>query len=590
MFKQTEKEVAFYSRVLEQSKDITKDSHKSIGIFIEELSKKIPKNPALYYQDSKWSWKELNEECNKIAHYFLKNELEPGESIALMLKNSPEYLFLVSGINKIQGINGLINYHQRRHALIHSFNVIHPKYIVIDGPNISAFNEIVEKLSYKSDQIFVVRNFNDIPHDFIDLTLELKSMPKTDPKTTYNSEINDVIYYIFTSGTTGLPKAIKMKHKKIISQGIFLGTALAQLTPKDVIYITTPLYHNIAIGINWTAATKSGAAVLLKDRFSVSDFWEDVKKYKVTYTSYVGEIPRYLLNQPYSEVEKEASIKYMVGLGLRKDIWEKFKSRFNVEHIIEYYGLTEGHRCFINIDEVPGMVGRYNIPGIELAKVDPETGEFFKNEKGFLIKCKNAGDVGMVLIRIQKNDFFGAYKDEQKTKQKMLYNVFRNRDMYFNTGDMLQLHENGWLSFYDRTGDTFRWKGENVSTLEVETILNSYPAIQVSAVYGVKVPNTEGKAGMATIKLNPSIKFNLDDFSRFVSEVLPPYSIPVFLRISDKIDLTGSYKVIKTDLKKEAYDLSIVKDKLLFWDRVRKKYIPYDENIKKNLITGKLKL
>ncbi|MFX0138153.1 MAG: AMP-binding protein, partial [Candidatus Hodarchaeota archaeon] len=316
---------------------------------------------------------------------------------------------------------------------------------------------------------------------------------------------------------------------------------------------------------------------------------KDIQKFKATFTVYVGEIPHYLLNQPISKNEKNHTLKKILGVGLRKEIWKEFKSRFQIENIFEFYGLTEGHRALFNADEIPGMVGRLTQSGLVLAKIDPETGEFYKDEKGYCLKCKK-GDVGMALIKLDKDTFFTGYKDKDKTQNRLISNVFRKDDIYFNTGDILNLHDNRWVSFADRFGDSFRWKGENVSTLEVEEILNSYPAILMSAVYGVAIPNTEGKAGMAAIKLKSSRKFDVDDFSRFVAEVLPIYSTPVFIRIKDELKITGPLKIKKTKIRKEAYDLELFRDPLLIRDLKTKKYIPFTKELYQDLINGKLNI
>ncbi len=454
-----------------------------------------------------------------------------------------------------------------------------------------SFNEIVEELPLKKDRVLVVNNPEDIPHDFIDLQSEIKSksISKTNPDTTFNSILRQTALYIFSSGTTGLPKAIIMQNYRLYYQTLSVVMATCQLSSSDVIYIAMPLYHNLAIGMPWMAAVLSGAGVALRKRFSASEFWKDIHKYHATFMMYVGEIPRYLLNQPPSEYEKNHTLKKVAGVGLRKRTWEKFKSRFQIDHIYEFYGITEGTGGFLNVDEAPGMVGRNNLPGIVLAKVDPETGEFYRDKKGFCVKCK-PGDIGMALNELDKGTFFTGYKDKEKTQKKLMYNVFEKNDTYFNTGDMLKLHENLWVSFADRFGDTFRWKGENVSTLEVETILNSYPPIQMCAVYGVAIPNTEGTAGMAAIKLNPSTDFEIDDFSRFVVNVLPRYSIPIFIRIRNELELTGPLKIKKTNLRREAYDVNSIQDQLFFWDSSTKKYVALDKSIYQNILEGKLKI
>lgn len=579
----TTKETQVYNVFGNEMQKIIHKQNQSIGTAVEEIAEEMPDNAALYFQDLSYSWKELNQNCNKYSHFFLDLGAKPRDTIAIMLENSPEYIFLTTGINKIQCISALININQRKQALIHIFKISEPKWIIIDGQNLPFFNDIVSELPYSKDQIFVVNNYNEISHDFRDLSEEIKPKPILNPKTTYNSILKETSFYIFTSGTTGLPKAVNMENFKLFVQTNLLFLGLARIGSNDIIYIPTPLYHNLGIGVAWIGAFLTGAAVVLPKRFSASHFWKDIQKYNVTFTLYVGEIPRYLLNQPPSEFEKNHSLKKMLGLGLRKEIWEKFQSRFKVDHIFEFYGLTEGHRSLINADEVPGMIGRLSQSGLVMAKVDPETGEFFKNERGFCVKCRT-GDIGMALIKIEKGTFFTGYKDKDKTHKKFMHQVFRKNDIYFNTGDMLKMHEDLWVSFADRFGDTFRWKGENVSTLEVESIINSYTSIDMSAVYGVSIPNTEGKAGMAAIKLNPSLKFDSDDFSRFIVDVFPSYSIPVFIRFRDELELTGPLKIKKTNLRQEAYDINAIKDQMLMWNSKEKKYVSFTNTLYQELM------
>ncbi|HUX98647.1 MAG TPA: AMP-binding protein, partial [Candidatus Deferrimicrobium sp.] len=324
------KEGEFYSRFMREIEEVNKTHNQSVGTCIERLAKKNPTHIALLFQDNSWTWYAFNEESNKIANYFLKLGINPTDSVALMLKNSPEYLFITCAVNKIQGISGLINFNQKKQALIHSFEKVDPKLIVVDGENLPSFSEIFEQLPYKNNQIFVVNNKKDIPHDFIELPSELKSESRANPTTTTNSTLDQVAYYVFSSGTTGLPKAIMMKHKKLFTQGLFLGKVLANLTPEDVVYIATPLYHNLAIGQSWMASVLSGAAAALTKRFSATEFWKEIQKYHATYVAYVGEMPRYLLNQPPSEYEGNTPLKYMVGVGLRKETWEQFKARFHI--------------------------------------------------------------------------------------------------------------------------------------------------------------------------------------------------------------------------------------------------------------------
>lgn len=584
--KMTPKEEAVWAKFRGAMNDIMANPNQSIGTRIEQLAEEKPKENALFYEDLSWTWQAYNEESNRVANYFHDLGLKRGDTVALMLENCPEYLFFVAGINKIQGISALINFNQRKQALTHSFNVAEAKWIVLDAACMPFFNDVVDTLPYKSDQIFVINNPQGIEHDYIELPDKLKSTSAANPKTTFDSILRETALYIYTSGTTGLPKAVIMQNFRLYTQASILS-AIADLASDDIIYLPTPLYHNVGIGCSWIKANLLGAKLALSKRLSVSEFWNDIRKFQATYFMYVGEIPRYLLNQPPSENDKNHTLKKMLGLGLRKEIWEEFQARFQVDHIYEFYGSTEGSRPLFNVDEIPGMIGRDTMAGFAIAKVDPDTGEFYKNEKGYCVKCK-AGDIGMGLIKVEERGVFTGYKDREKTEKKILYKVFRKTDTYFNTGDMLKVHEDRWVSFVDRFGDTFRWKGENVSTLEVEAILNSYSAIQYSAVYGAAIPNTDGKAGMATVKLDPSIKFDVDELSQFVLSSLPSYSIPIFIRIIEELETTtSSFKIVKTNLRKETYDIKLVKDPIHLWDSGAKKYMPLTESLYQKITEGK---
>ncbi len=568
----TEKELERLNLFKDHIDNIMANPNKGLGTYVEQNAEEKPDKVAIYYQDSSWTWKEFNEESNKISHYFHQLGLKRGETISLMLENSPEYLMIITGVNKIQGVCALTNINQRKQALTHSFNTVEPKHIIVDGDSLEPFKDVFNDLSVSKDNIFVVNNTQNLPHDFLVLEEEIKDSSSKNPETTFNSTTRETSLYIFTSGTTGLPKAVIMENYKILSQCLLINITFAKLTSEDIIYINTPLYHNVAIGLGWIDTIFLGATCVLRKRFSASGFWKDIHDFKITFTNYVGEFPRYLLNQPPSEYEKNHTLKKMVGLGLKKDIWMSFKERFKIEHIYEYYGMTEGVRGCLNVEEIPGMVGRLNQTGIILAKVNPETGEFYKNKRGFFIKCK-PGDIGMVMTKIADRSVFTGYRNKALTNKKILHNVLRKNDSYFNSGDMLKLHDDLYVSFADRFGDTFRWKSENVSTLEVELLINPFEAIHLSSVYGVSVPNTEGKAGMVSVKLNPSKKFILDDFSQYLVDSLPSYSIPVFLRIREELEITGSLKIRKVELQKEAFNIEEIEDEVDFWSPSKKKDI-----------------
>ncbi|MFX0080570.1 MAG: AMP-binding protein [Candidatus Hodarchaeota archaeon] len=583
MFKSifTPKEADFFKRLNQTLKEFDQNPNLSTGICIEQWAGKVPDKKVLFHEEKFWTWQTFNEESNKIANFLIDLEFKPGDAVAIMMENSPQYLFIETGINKIQGICSLININQRKSALIHAIKISEPKYFIVDGDCLPAFKDVFEDLNFMSNKIFVLNNPSKKKHEFVDFTHKLKSVSIQNPKTTFNSKLSDKGYYIFTSGTTGLPKATVLRNERM---GHFYSLVL-QLNPDDIIYDPLPLYHSHSNGA-WRGVVYSGAALALRKRFSASEFWKDILKFKATGTLYIGEIPRYLLNRPKSEYVKNTTLTKMMGVGLRKDIWERFQLRFNIKHILEFYGSTEGMASFVNFDEIPGMIGRLVLPRIKLAKVNQETGEFYKDENGFCIKCA-PGEIGMLLAKIEDESNLTLYKDKYNTEQKILRNVFEKDDVYFNSGDLIQLHEDHRVSFADRFGDTFRWKGENVSTLEVESILNTFPSIQMCTVYGVNIPNTEGKAGMVTITLKESHKFNSKKFAKFVIENLPKYSIPIFVRVQNELEFTGTYKLKKFNLQKQGYDINKIKDTIYLWNSSTQSYKLLNMDDYMNILTGK---
>jgi citronellyl-CoA synthetase len=580
----TPKEVEILEKIQKFAEDsINPSTFESLGMRIEYWAEKTPDKKALFFEDKSWTWKAINEETNKIANYLHTLGLKPSECVAVMMENSPEFLFVTGGISKLKGINSMINVNLRKQPLIHVMNISEPKYVIVDDDCLPAIQGVFSDLNLKNNQILVVSKSTDKKHDFVDLINELKTISSNNPKTIIDFKWGDVCSYIFTSGTTGFPKAVMIKHVKI---GRFYAMGL-HLEENDIVYNPLPLYHSHS-NQTWRAVLHIGAAMALRKRFSASDYWKDINKFNANTTVYIGEIPRYLLNRSESEYVP-GPLNKMFGLGLRKDIWEEFQKRFNIEHIWEFYGGTDFGVPLFNIDEKPGMVGRNILPTVEIIKIDPDTGEFYKDEDGFYIKCK-PGEVGMLVGQILNFSEYTLYKDHEKTLRKILRNVFEKDDAFLKTGDLLQVHENNWVSFADRFGDTFRWKGENVSTLEVESILNMLPAIQICNVYGVAIPNTDGKAGMATIQLDKNVDFNLDQLSGFVIENLPPYAIPVFLRITDELEFTGTHKLRKVNLRKEGYNIEEIKEPILFWNSSTKKYTAFNKEDYQSLLNNKLKV
>ncbi len=586
-FELTPQEKDHFDRVAQEENKLKQISNQSLGTRIEKQASEKPENISLYFSNSSWTWDSVNKESNRYANFFKNLGLKSGNAISLIMENSPEYLFLTGGINKVQGINALINTHQRKQALIHALKISTPEWIIIDKDCLPYLLEIRNDLPVKSDKIFVCGDTENSKSDFRNLNKECEHTSLDNPSSTSKSHSRDIAFNIFTSGTTGLPKAVTLSNFKFLRVGIF-GTTTLLLETDDTIYVPLPLYHGLGLNVGWGAAIWNGSSIALRKRFSASEYWKDIKKYNATCTLYIGEIPRYLLNRPESEFVSDSPLRKMVGLGLKKDVWEKFSSRFNVPHIVEYFGATE-IGGFVNVSGKPGMVGRKIFPGIHIVKINSATNEILRDENNHCLLCK-PGETGMVLVQVTPKSDFTGYKSRKATEKKIVTDVIEEGDTYFNTGDILKLHEDQWVSFVERSGDTFRWKGENVSTSEVESIILSFPGIRSSVVYGVKIPHSEGKGGMVAITLKNSEDFNISKFSEFLTISLPRYAIPVFVRIREALETTGTFKLKRGNLKEEGYDPNKMSDFLYIWDSGSNCLKELTRNVYQSIVNGNMRL
>ncbi|NWY52126.1 S27A2 synthetase, partial [Chionis minor] len=346
---------------------------------------------------------------------------------------------------------------------------------------------------------------------------------------------------------------------------------LCGLRPDDVIYTTLPLYHSAGLLIGVGGCFEVGATCVLRSKFSASQFWDDCRRYDVSVIQYVGELMRYLCNTPKRPNDREHGVRMALGNGLRAEVWKEFLQRFGPVSIWEFYGATEGNAGFINYTGKIGAVGRANVflksfAPFELIKYNVEEDEPIRDKRGLCIRV-SPGETGLLVIKITKNTPFHGYAgDSQKTEKKVLRNVLVKGDAFFNSGDLLMMDHERFVYFQDRVGDTFRWKGENVATTEVEATLAMVNFIQEVNVYGVAVPGCEGRCGMAAIRLKAGTSFDGQNLYAFTRETLPSYAAPRFLRIQDALEITGTFKQCKGNLVKEGFDPNVIKDPLFFRD------------------------
>ena len=525
----------------------------SPGLVLERHAANQPKHPGLRFEDREYSYAELNEAVNKAAHAFAKLGVQKGDVIALMMDNRPEFLFTVLGANKIGAVVSLINTYVTGEQLEHVLCICGAKWVLAGGEHVSTVHSLGDALPVSEEQLIVWTELPEhaVPSRAIHFNPAFDEASSQNPPCTAGNAGEAPSVYIYTSGTTGFPKAAVYTNRRGLQSAWVFSRAAIGITPDDVVYTSgLPLYHSSGLMLATYTALAGGATVALRRKFSVQEHWADVAKFDVTIFSYVGELLRYLNNAPAHSDERRHRVRGIFGAGLRPEFWDEFVDRFNIPHVFEIYGATESPIGLINLDSQPGMVGRM-MPGQTLVRTLPESIEPERDAKGSVIPCK-VGETGLLIGRITKVNTFDGYLDKSKNKSKIIENAFGEGKHAYNSGDLLKLNPRGYLSFEDRLGDTFRWKGENVATNEVGDLIAKHPGVVEATVYGVRVPHNDGRAGMAALVVDDA--FDLEAFGAHVRESLPRYSRPLFLRFEDRLETTATYKHVKTRLKEQGFD------------------------------------
>lgn len=548
----------------------------------------------MYFEEEVWTFKDVDDASNKVANFFTAQGLKKGDSVALYMENRPEYVCMWLGLCKVGVIPALINFNLRLQSLKHSIEVAESKAIIYGHELASAIQEIIDMGIAPLPLYSSGHGKEQMLPNAIDLDAELQKTSAGPATPSSPINFSDKLLYIFTSGTTGLPKAAVVKHSRFLffTMGIhyFIG-----VSNDEIIYDPLPLYHTAGGMIGVGQALIHGCTAVIRRKFSATAYFKDCAKYKCTAAQYIGEICRYLLCQAPSPDDTKHKVKLMFGNGLRPQIWESFAKRFNIKTISEFYGATEGNCNIININNHVGAVGFISmiapfIYPVTLIRVDEETGEPIRDHKtGLVLRCK-PNEPGELVGKIVDNHpvrEFDGYADSTSTTKKIVRNVFRKGDAAFRTGDVLVMDEFGYFFFKDRTGDTFRWKGENCSTAEVEAVVSNVCGLKDAVVYGVEIPGSDGRAGMAAI-LDPDESLDLEALAAGVTKSLPAYARPLFIRIVKQIDMTGTYKMKKVDLQKEGFDGTKISDKILFFSGG--KYIPVDNELYSKISSGQMRL
>ncbi|XP_067339554.1 long-chain fatty acid transport protein 6 isoform X1 [Channa argus] len=562
--------------------------------FIQQ-ARRIPNKPFVIYDGRVHTYRDIEERSNKLAHVFLDRvRLKKGDCVALLMSNEPDFLCVWFGLAKVGCPVAFLNTNVKSKSLLHCLNCCGAKTLIVGSDLVNCLDGTLTKLLEENIQVWAMKSSSE--HTQVHTLLDKVDAASDQPVPAVlraTTSLKTPTLYIFTSGTTGLPKAAVITHLQSLKAAAGLWGYGA--SKDDIMYIPLPLYHSAASLVGIGGVIELGATCVLKKKFSASQFWNDCRKYDVTIFQYIGELCRYLCNQPKTELDKVHKVRMGVGNGMLQDVWREFHSRFGNIKMCEVYGSTEGNLVFMNHIGKIGSVGRSNFMyrllfKYDLVKYNMGIEEPVKDEHGFCQRVKR-GETGLLLSKVSSiSPFFGYAGSKQLTEKKLMRNVFVKGDAYFNTGDLMAEDHEGFIYFKDRVGDTFRWKGENVATTEVTETLGLVDFIQEVNVYGVEIPGHEGKAGMAAMTVRPGLKFDGKKLFEHTMRDLPAYARPLFIRLQEVIELTSTFKQQKYQLVQSGFNPSTISDPLYVLDYEQKSYIPLTHSIYQSIVSGERKL
>lgn len=532
----------------------------SIGAVFQDLAGKQPERTFVIADEGRLTYGEANERVNRYASVLRDAGVKRGDVVGLLSHNSIDMLLVMLATVKLGAVSGLLNYNQRGDVLDHSLGILDARVVVLE----ESLRESLETAPSAGQQ-------NVMTLDEMRAAADAAPAPAAhNPSECAETRGHEKAYYIFTSGTTGMPKASIMSHHRWLKSYSGLGGLGVRLRPDDTLYCCLPLYHNNAVTVALGAVLNGGASMAIAGKFSVSNFWDDIVRFDASSFVYIGELCRYLLGQPERPSERQHRVRVIVGNGLRTDIWREFQERFGIERIAEFYGASECNIAFINAYNLDETAGTCPLPH-KVVRYDPDTGDALRNAKGRLEQVKT-GEAGLLLAKVTSGQPFDGYTDEGETEKKLLRDGFRKGDCWFVTGDLVRRQGFQHVAFVDRLGDTFRWKGENVATTEVEAALERLPQVQDCAVYGVEVPGSDGRAGMAAVVLRED--FDSSDVAGRLAEMLPKYAVPLFMREVESLEQTSTFKSRKVELRDAGY-AGAGDDRV--WVLTKEGYVPFYE-------------
>ncbi len=435
---------------------------------------------------------------------------------------------------------------------------------------------------------------------------------------------SDLLFFVFTSGTTGAaPKAARIRHLRFLLAGPAFYVA-HRMEPADRLYCPLPLYHSAAGMIAVSMAWFGGMAFITRSKFSATHFFADCVRHRASCVQYIGEICRYVLATAPSPADRQHAVRKALGNGLRPEVWRAFQQRFGVAYIGEFYGSTEGNALLINNTNHAGACGylprlSYHVYPLRVVQFDAVDEVPRRSAASGRCEPCARGEVGELLGRIDARDAtrqFDGYTSRAATLDKIVRDAFAPGDAWFRTGDLMRVDADRFVYFVDRIGDTFRWRGENVSTSEVADTLHAFGGgvsagsasssssgsglaggVQEAVVYGVAVPPHEGRAGMACVVPTETLHVARPDLFPWAAlyahldRALPRFALPLFVRLqaAGDVQVTATFKHRKLELVAAGFDPALVCAPLFMRDDRARSFVPLDAARHAAVLDGTLK-
>ncbi len=583
-------------RTIRRTLPIVRQPTRIFPAVIDELAARHGDRVALLSSRETFTYRELAERSRRYTRWALGVGIAKGEVVALLMPNRPEYLAVWLGLTRAGATVALLNTNLAGASLAYCIDIVAPRHVIVAAELIAALDSTQ---GFRRTNAMTWIHGDAAPQvgqGRIDLAVAAQDGAPLRAHEHRPLTIEDRALFIYTSGTTGMPKAANINHYRLMLAAYgFAG--VMDTRSDDRMYDCLPMHHT-AGGVVATGATLvAGGSVFIRDKFSAREFWDEVVTHRCTLFQYIGELCRYLVEAPPHPRERDHRLRLACGNGLRPEVWPRFQARFAIPRILEFYAATEGNVNLFNFDGRTGAVGRvpwflkHRFP-IAIVRFDPGTRMPIRNAQGF---CERAApdEVGEAIGQIlndpgKSNMRFEGYADTAANASKILRDVFQKGDAWFRSGDLLREDKDGYFYFVDRIGDTFRWKGENVSTMEVAETLASFPGISEANVYGVEIAGHEGRAGMAAIVCAPGL--DLAALRTYVAARLPDYARPLFLRLRDTMEVTATFKQVKLGLVQDGFDPARTTDEIFFDHPRTGAYVRLDDVLYREIVSGQVRL